>query len=135
MYKLFKCGIRGRIWLVFKNLYNGVKAQVLYSGLLSEEFEISQGTGQGRILAPFMYKVYVNSLLNSLTRHSCVMSLNNISISSPSFSDGISLLALHPTFLSTFKKMCCHYGIKWWYEFSHIKTGVVTCGETKRIHR
>ena len=25
--------------------------------------------------------------------------------------------------------MCHHYSIKWWYEFSHIKTGVITFGE------
>ena len=31
-------------------------------------------------------------------------------------------------------KMCYHYSIKWRYEFSHIKTGVVTFGETKRVH-
>ena len=107
---------------------------MLYSGSLSIEFETSQETGQGRILAPFIYKVYVNGLLNSLTRHLCAISLNNISLSSPSFTDGISLLALHPTFLSTFMKMCCHYTIKWRYEFSHIKTCVVTFGEMKRVH-
>ena len=107
---------------------------MLYSGSLPREFEISQGTGQGRILAPFMYEVYVNGLLNSLTRHSCAISLNNVRLSSPSFADDISLLALHPTFLSTFMKICYHYSIKWQYEFSHIKTDVVTFGETKCVH-
>ena len=57
MYKLFtEFGIRGKMWLVIKNIYNEVKIQVLYSGSLSKEFQISPGTGQGRILAPFMYK-------------------------------------------------------------------------------
>ena len=81
-----------------------------------------------------MYKVYLNGLLNSLTRHSCALSLNNIRFSSLSFADDISLLALHLTFFSTFMKMCCYYSIKWRYEFSHIKTGVVTFGETKCVH-
>ena len=31
-------------------------------------------------------------------------------------------------------KMCYHYNIKWQYKFSHIKTGVVTFGETKHVH-
>ena len=44
------------MWLVIRNLYTGVKAQVLYSGSLSRKFDILQGTGQGRIPAPFMYK-------------------------------------------------------------------------------
>ena len=53
------------MWLAIKDLYTDVKAQVLYSGELSREFDVSQGTGQGRIFAPFMYKVYINSLLQS----------------------------------------------------------------------
>ena len=42
------------MWLAMKDLYTGVKAQVLYSGSLSRQFSVSQGQGQGRILAPFM---------------------------------------------------------------------------------
>ena len=54
-YKLFtELGVGGRMWLVIKDLYTGVKAQVLYSGSLSRQFSVSQGTGQGRTLAPFM---------------------------------------------------------------------------------
>ena len=58
LYKLFsEFGIGGRIWLVIKDLYTGVRACVLYSGSLSREFDVLQGIGQGKILAPFMYKV------------------------------------------------------------------------------
>ena len=57
LFKLFsEFGIKGRMWLVIRNLYTGVTAQVLYSGSLSRKFDILQGTGQGRIPAPFMYK-------------------------------------------------------------------------------
>ena len=45
LYKLFSAfGIRGRMWIAFKDLYTGVRAQVLYSGSLSKTFDISQGT-------------------------------------------------------------------------------------------
>ena len=38
LFKLFsEFGIKGRMWLVIRNLYTGVKAQVLYSGSLSKE--------------------------------------------------------------------------------------------------
>ena len=57
LFKLFsEFDIKGRMWLVIRNLYTGVKAQVLYSGSLSRKFDILQGTGLGRIPAPFMYK-------------------------------------------------------------------------------
>ena len=86
LFKRFsKFGIRGRMWLVIRGLYTGIKAQVLYSGSLSRKFDVLQGTGQGRILAPFMYKAYINELLNELTQHSCALSLNSISLTSPSF--------------------------------------------------
>ena len=56
-------GVNSKLWLAIKGLYTDVTVQVLYSGALSREFEISQGTGQGRISAPLMYKVYINNLL------------------------------------------------------------------------
>ena len=47
-------GINGRFWLVLKDLYAGVNAKVLFSGHLSRLCSISPGTGQGKILAPFI---------------------------------------------------------------------------------
>ena len=64
LFKLFSdLGINGRMWLALKDLYTDIKECVLFAGSLSREFNISQGTGQGRLLAPFMYKVYINGLL------------------------------------------------------------------------
>ena len=135
LFKLFsEFGIRGRMWLAIRGLYTGIKAQVLYSGSLSRKFDVLQGTGQGRILAPFMYKVYINELLNELTQHSCALSLNSISLTSSSIADDITLLSIYRTFLSTFMNMCYEYSIKWRYEFNHLKSGIVTFGETKRVH-
>ena len=55
LYKLFlELGIKGRIWLAIRSLYTNVKAQVFCNGSLSRKTDVSQGTGQGRILVPFM---------------------------------------------------------------------------------
>ena len=107
---------------------------MLYAGTLSIEIDISQGTGQGRILAPFMYKVYINSLLKALSHHCYAISTNSVSLPSPSFADDISLLALYPSFLETFMNICHKYGVKWRYKFNHIKSGVITFDETKPSH-
>ena len=122
------------MWLAIKDLYIDVKAKVLYAGSLSRENDISQGTGQGRILTPFMYKVYVNSLLKALSDHCHGISINSVSLPSPSLANDISLLALYPSFLESFLNICHKYGIKWRYEFNHTKSGVVTFGETKALH-
>ena len=91
LFKLFfEFGIRGRMWLALRSLYTGMTAHVLCFGSLSRKFDVLQGTGQGRLLASFMYKVYINGLLTELKSHSCAPSLNNLSLPSPSFADDTS---------------------------------------------
>ena len=55
LYKLFiELGVGGRMWLTIKDLYTDVKAQVLYSGSLSRQFKVSQGTYRsGENTCPF----------------------------------------------------------------------------------
>ena len=116
LYKLFsELCIKGRMWLAIKDLYTDVKAQVLYEGVLSRKFSVSQGTGQGRIFAPFMYKVCI-SLLCELSDNCFSISINGLRLPSTSFADDISLLVntslhlliqslyllIHPSFLQTF---------------------------------
>ena len=135
LFKLFsELGIKGRMWQVIRNLYTGVKAQVLYSGSLSRKFDILQGTGQGKIYVPFMYEVYINGLLNELTQHACALFLYSTSLTSLSFVHDISLLSIYPTFLSSLMSLCYAYSIKCRYEFNHVKSGIVTFGESKRVH-
>ena len=94
-----------------KRLIHHVKAQVFYEGSLSWKIDVSQGTGQGRILAPFMYKVYVKRLLTVLSNHCYAILINGLGVPSPSFVDDISLLTLHPSFLKTFMNICNRGGI------------------------
>ena len=135
LYKLFpELDINCRMWLAIKDLYTNVKARVLYSGSLSRMFGISQGTGQGRILAPFMYKVYINGFLNMLSNHCYAIFINGLSLSSPSFADDISLITLHASLLQFVMTKCFRYSLQWRYEFNHTRRGVVTFGESKPLH-
>ena len=51
-----------------------------------------------------------------------------------SFADGIALLALYLTFLTSLMGMCYNYSTKWRYEFNQSKSGVVTYGHIKPVH-
>ena len=73
--------------LVIKDLYTNFQPKVLYVGALSMEIDIFQGTGQERILAPFIYKVYVNSLLKVSTDHCYAISINRLNLTSLSVAD------------------------------------------------
>ena len=130
MHKLFSdFGVNGKLWLAIKNLYTDVKAMVLYSDALSREFEIAQGTGQGLILSPFMYKVYINSLLKEQSDHCFAISISTLRMLAPSFADDICLIALHQSLLKILMNKCYNYSKTWRYEFNHSKSGVVTFGE------
>ena len=74
-----------------------------YEEWLSRKIDVSQGTGQDSILAPFMYQyqVYVNGLLNVLSNHYYAILINGLRVPSPLFADDISLLMFHPSFLKT----------------------------------
>ena len=100
------------MWLTIKGLYTDVEAQVLYSGSLSRQFKISQGTGQERILAPLMYKVYINALLKTLTNHGYEIFINGLRVSSPSFADDIFLLTTQQSFLAVLVQICYSYSLK-----------------------
>ena len=55
-------------------------------------------------------------------------------LSAPSFADDISLLVLCPTFYQHLMNIAYECGLKWWYEFNNIKSGIVTYGESKPSH-
>ena len=82
------------MWLVIKDLYRNVK-EVLYAGVLSREIDTLQVTGQGKILASFMYKVDINSLLKVLSDHR--YAINRLRLPSPS---------LYPSFFETLTNIC-----------------------------
>ena len=93
LYKLYhELGINSKLWLIIKELYTNIHACVTYNGFLSRDFVISQG--QGRILAPFMYKVYINKLLKDLCTPGIGIFLLNYNLSAPTFADDMTLSAL-----------------------------------------
>ncbi|CAC5371145.1 unnamed protein product [Mytilus coruscus] len=58
------------MWTIVKNLYSGLVSKVKWKGNIGNSFEIHLGVRQGEILSPFLYKVYVNNLLEDLKSHS-----------------------------------------------------------------
>ena len=85
-----------------------------------------QGTGQGRILAPFMYKVYTNGSLIQLDNDSFTIATNGLTVSYSSFADDILLLNLYPSSLQISMDSCYDYSYKWKFEFNHTNSGGVT---------
>ena len=131
-----KLGLYEKPW-AFISWY-GPCTQLVNSSHCQEKLIFSLAQEKKEFLLPlctkFIYNVYINSFLKALSDHCSAISINSVSLSSPSFGDDNSLLTLYPSFLETFMNICRKYGIKWRYEFKHTKSGVVTFGETKPLH-
>ena len=98
-FKLFsKLKVQGKILSTVKTLYSKTQCFVYFNGSTSDKFDVLQGTGQGRILAAFMYKVYVNELIKIVADCEYSLSIGPLKLGSPTFDD-MTLLTLLPTFL------------------------------------
>ena len=110
LYKLYReHGINSKLWLIFKELYTSIHVCVTYNGFLSRDFVISQGSGQGRILAPFMCKVYINKLLKDLCTPGIGILLLNYNLSAPTFADDMTLSALYTSCLNALISIAYEY--------------------------
>ena len=51
------------VWMAIYNLYDGISESVMQDGRLSREFKVNRGVGQGRILSPTLYKLYMDGVI------------------------------------------------------------------------
>ena len=125
LYKLkYELGIDPKMCLIIKELFSGLKGQVIFNGHISTSFSTSQGPGQGRILAPFLYKVYINQLLIELCQLDIGITLFNHSLSASIFADDMTLLTCFPFCLNIMIQLGYKYSCNWRYQFNYGKTGV-----------
>ena len=103
---------------------------MIQDGQLSSKFPISQDSGQGRILSPFMYKIYINNLIRKICDLKLGVCLTNRFCSAPTFAEDMTLLCLHASALSTLIRCAYDYCCKWRYEYYNEKSGIVAFGET-----
>ena len=120
------------MWLVIRELYKDVRGQVLLNGHVSDSFDILQGSGQGRILAPFLYKVFINQLLREICQIKLGASVFNYDLSCPSFADDMTLVSCYPSCLNVL--IAYQYSCNSRYQFSYTKTSVVAFGESPAEH-
>ena len=75
---------------MIKALYTDVESFVYFNGASAQAFPVYQGSGQGRILAPFMYKVYINRLIETVCNSKCSLVIDKLRIGSPTFADDMT---------------------------------------------
>jgi hypothetical protein len=90
--KLYHDGITGDMWLLLRNIYDGLILKVKWGDQTTESIDIKQGTRQGEKLSTLLYKRYNNTILDSITKSTLGATIGNITVSAPACADDIALL-------------------------------------------
>ncbi len=109
-----------------------MKEVICVNGLYSREYNILQGTGQGGIISPWLFLVYINDLISELENSKWGIFLYNIYYGSPTFVDDITLLCRLKTALDHLLDILNIFSRSWRVIFNIKKTVTMVFGEKVR---
>ena len=70
-------GVKGKMWRVFKKMYESSKSAALLEGEKSDTFKIERGVAQGCSLSPILFSVFINDSLKEVEHNEIGIQLNN----------------------------------------------------------
>ena len=120
-FKLYKTGVRGKMFRVIKDLYTGNKAKVLIGKNLSPEFDILSGVLQGSKLGPLLFLIFINDLLEKLDESKLGAKIDYLIISCLGFADDIVLTSDSPSKLQRLINICHEWSLQNFMEFNTSK--------------
>ncbi|CAC5421652.1 unnamed protein product [Mytilus coruscus] len=123
------------LWSIVKNLYSGLVSRVKWKGTISDSFNIHQGVRQGGILSPFLYKVYVNNLLEDLKSHNLGLKIGTNYVGCPTCADDIAFLSSSHQELQCMLSVATHHARQSRVTINPTKTKAVILNKPKNINR
>ncbi|CAC5357155.1 unnamed protein product [Mytilus coruscus] len=91
--KLYHYGIKGKLWILLRNLYKGMSIKVKWEGQCTEDVMVLQGIQQGAKLSTTLYKCYNNVILDSILKSGLGACIGDIQVPAPTCADDIAFLA------------------------------------------
>ena len=92
-FKLLKCGVRGTIINLIRNMYCKAKTNVFSNGIKSPPFYRSLGVRQGECLSPFLFAIYVNDLENCLRGANAGVTISDVKFLLFLYADDVVIFA------------------------------------------
>jgi hypothetical protein len=86
-------GVAGNVVNVLAYAYSNEELRVSWQGNLSESFSRSSGTRQGSPLSPFLFSVYINSVLKKLAECDAGCRIRSKTVNHIAYADDIVLLS------------------------------------------
>ncbi|CAC5365154.1 unnamed protein product [Mytilus coruscus] len=123
------------MWTVVKNLYSGLVSKVKWKGNIGDSFQIHQGVRQGEILSPFLYKVYVNYLLDDLKSHSLGLKIGTTYVGCPTCADDVAFISNCEQELQCMLSVTNHHANQSRVTINPSKTKAVILNKPKNVNR
>jgi hypothetical protein len=133
--KLYRLGVKGKLWRLLFDAYQGLISAVVLNGFVSNKIHINQSVRQGSVLGPWLYMVYVHDLALSLqtSPHGC--NIGQVPCGGILQADDIVITALTPKALQELLNSCESYSRKWRYMYNPVKSKVMVFNEYPAMKR
>ena len=115
---------------VLHSLYTSGTANVLYRGMKSSSFTLTQGVRQGSILSPYLYNIYTEAMLEEIRKGIVGTVCFEVFTGIIAYADDIILISATLTGLQKMINDCVKYGYKHKIKFNSNKTEFLHSGET-----
>jgi hypothetical protein len=90
--KLALMGLPVECWKVLRDWYRGFSTSVKWGNIISDPFDVLQGTIQGSGISPHTFKVYNNDLLKTIEAHGLGAKIGTEHCSTPTCADDIAVI-------------------------------------------
>ncbi|XP_069103760.1 uncharacterized protein [Argopecten irradians] len=89
---------------------------------------MKRGLRQGGTMSTLYYLIFIDDLLNDLSKSNSGAPLNALHCGNPTLADDITLLALSPRSLQYMLNICQDYSMQWKFSFSTTKSCTMVFG-------
>jgi hypothetical protein len=126
--KLIDKGVPLPFLRILVNWYSDMSCCVVWNSIAGESFVVGCGVRQGGILSPYLFAVYIDSLIEDLRHSTFGVFIGNIFIGCVMYADDIVLMSCTCTGLQKLVNICVFYGSVWDIKFNPRKSQVTTFG-------